>query len=233
DFGDGTTSTVVNPSHTFIVPGTYTIELTARNVDSEDISRAHTVTVYRNPTADFTIAPDIVYLPHAEISTYNQSSDAQEVLWYFGDSHTSEEFQPTHVYAEEGEYPIALVVTSRDGCKDSVMIPKSIQVLHTCGIKFPNAFTPLVQNSDGYYDPTIPETENNIFHPIYINIVEYELQIFNRWGEIVFESTEIDKGWNGFYKNELSKSDVYVWKCSAQCLGGKQILKTGNVTLIR
>lgn len=233
DFGDGTTSTEINPSHTFIVPGTYTIELTARNEDSEDISRAHTVTVYRNPTADFTIAPDIVYLPHAEISTYNQSSDAQEVLWYFGDSHTSEEFQPTHVYAEEGEYPIALVVTSRDGCKDSVMIPKSIQVLHTCGIKFPNAFTPLVQNSDGYYDPTIPETENNIFHPIYINIVEYELQIFNRWGEIVFESTEIDKGWNGFYKNELSKSDVYVWKCSAQCLGGKQILKTGNVTLIR
>jgi PKD repeat protein len=69
DFGDGTTSTEVHPTHTFVVPGTYIIQLTAKNEEAEDISRAHTVTVYRNPKADFSIAPEVVYLPDAEIST--------------------------------------------------------------------------------------------------------------------------------------------------------------------
>jgi PKD repeat protein len=233
DFGDGTTSTEVHPTHTFVVPGTYIIQLTAKNEEAEDISRAHTVTVYRNPKADFSIAPEVVYLPDAEISTYNHSADVQDVTWYFGVDDISHDFQPTYKFTEEGEFNIALTVTSRDGCKDSLMIPKAIRVLHTCDLKFPNAFTPVLQESDGYYDSSVPETENNIFHPIFINIVEYELQIFNRWGEIVFESKELEKGWNGFYKKELSKSDVYVWKCTAQCLGGKTIQKVGNVTLLR
>lgn len=233
DFGDGTTSTRTHPTHTFTTPGTYIVQLTARNGELEDVTRAHAVTVYKNPTADFTVAPLVVYLPDAEISLYNSSVDAEKVRWYFEDTLVSEEFQPSHTFTSEGNFYISLSVSSRHGCIDSVGYKQPIQVLHACDIKFPNIFTPIAQQSDGYYDSTIPETENNIFHPIFLNIVEYKLQIFNRWGEIVFESTELERGWNGWYRDELSKSDVYIWKCEAQCLGGKRLQKVGNVTLLR
>ena len=233
DFGDGTTSTEIHPTHTFLTPGTYVIQLTARNGDLEDITRAHAVTVYKNPKADFSVAPLVVYLPEAEISLYNSSIDAEEVRWYVENTLVSEEYQPSHTFTSEGNFNISLSVSSRHGCIDSVSSNQPIKVLYDCDIKFPNIFTPTTQNSDGYYDSTIPETENDIFHPIFLNIVDYNLQIFNRWGEIVFESNELERGWNGWYRDELSKSDVYIWKCDAQCLGGKRIQQVGNVTLLR
>jgi gliding motility-associated-like protein len=177
----------------------------------------------------------VVYLPEALIQTYNKSINAEHAKWYFGDGSVSDEYQPSHEYLVEGTYDIALVVQSYDGCVDSIMIEKAVDVLIDCGLKFPNVFTPIEDggDNDGYYDASVSEKNNDIFHPIFDNIVDYNLQIFNRWGEIVFESNELERGWNGYYKGKLSKSDVYVWKCKATCLGGKNIELVGNVTLLR
>jgi len=232
-FGDGGISYEENPEYTFLNSGTFVIELIATNGNQKDISRAHTVTVYENPEAGFYINPPIVYLPTANINTYNQSYLSEKVTWYFGDGTTSNEYQPSHTYAYEGIYDVALAVESYDGCKDSIKQENAVEVLLNCGLKFPNAFTPTGENNSGEYNPNIPEITNDIFHPIFLNITSYNLQIFNRWGEIVFESNELEKGWNGIYKGEISKSDVYVWKCKATCLGGKNINQVGNVTLIR
>jgi gliding motility-associated-like protein len=235
NLGDGTTSTEVHASHTYTVPGTYVVQLMASDGVDQDIARSHTVTVYDNPIAEFDINPDVVYLPDARIQTYNKSINAEYAKWYFGDEMVSEDYQPSHMYAAEGLYNIALVVQSYDGCVDSIMVQEAVEVLIDCGLKFPNVFTPIEDGgeNDGYYDSSIPEKNNDIFHPIFDNIVEYNLQIFNRWGEIVFESNELERGWNGYYKGKLSKSDVYVWKCKATCLGGKNIELVGNVTLLR
>ncbi|MCK9562588.1 MAG: PKD domain-containing protein [Bacteroidales bacterium] len=233
DFGDGSFSTEEHPQHVYTEPGTYVVQLTARNDDETDINRSHAITVYEAPRAQFSINPDIVYVPDAIIQTYNQSYNAAHSQWYFGDGTTSSEHQPSHQYQTEGMYDIALAVESFDGCKDSIMIREAVEVLLECGLKFPNAFTPIEDQNDGYYDSSVPEITNDIFHPIFNNIIEYQLQIFNRWGEIVFESTELERGWNGYYQNSMSKSDVYVWKCQATCLGGKNIELLGNVTLLR
>lgn len=233
NFGNGDTSTAVNPTYTYTEPGTYVVELTAGNEDVKDVSRAHTISVYTAPKADFEIAPEYSYLPNAMITTYNKSKNGYSYVWYFGDGDTSHIYQPTHEYTKVGIYDIALAVTSREGCYDSLLIPQAAKVLLECKLLFPNAFTPIHENSDGYYNPELPETKNDIFHPVWQNIIEYNLQIFNRWGEIVFESNELDRGWNGYYKDILSKSDVYVWRAQATCWGGKKLSYKGNVTLLR
>lgn len=233
NFGNGDTSTAVNPTYTYTEPGTYVVELTAGNADVKDVSRAHTISVYTSPKADFEIAPEYSYLPNAMITTYNKSKNGYSYVWYFGDGDTSQMYQPTHEYTKVGTYDIALAVTSREGCYDSIMIPQAAKVLLECKLLFPNAFTPIDVPSDGYYNPELPEITNDIFHPVWQNITEYNLQIFNRWGEIVFESYELDRGWNGYYKDKLSKSDVYVWRAQATCWGGKKLSYKGNVTLLR
>jgi len=232
DLGDGTITTEENPQHTYAEPGTYMISLTVTNGDLIDIARSHTVTVYQNADAIFDITPKTVALPDAVVNTYNTSVNAEKYHWEFGSSAVSDQFQPQFKYEAEGQYDIRLMVESRDGCRDTMVVPSAVTVLIDCEIKFPNAFTPAQQNG-GYYDTQAPETTNDIFHPLSVNIDEYKLQVFNRWGEIVFESFQLDKGWDGFYHDELSKSDVYVWKCEATCIGGGTYKKMGNVSLIR
>ena len=114
-----------------------------------------------------------------------------------------------------------------------MLIQNAVTVLKDCILLFPNAFTPIDKAGDGKYLPNLPETTNDIFHPVWVNIEKYHLEIFNRWGQLIFSSNSLDVGWNGFYKSLLSKQDVYVWKAEATCIGGKKILKIGNVILIR
>lgn len=232
DLGDGTISTEENPVHTYTEPGTYMISLTVRNGELIDIARSQTVTVYKNAEAKFDIAPKTVAMPDAVINTYNKSINGEKFHWEFGGMAVSDQFQPQFKYEAEGQYDIRLMVESRDGCRDTMVLPAAVTVLQNCVIKFPNVFTPDAQTG-GMYDPVAAETTNDIFHPLSLNIDEYKLQIFDRWGEIVFESFQVDKGWDGYYRDQLCKSDVYVWKCEATCIGGGTYRNLGNVTLLR
>jgi gliding motility-associated-like protein len=93
----------------------------------------------------------------------------------------------------------------------------------TCFIQFPNAFSP---NGDGF---------NEIFNPIanQLCLVEnYQLQIYSRWGELIFSSNDINTGWNGIYKNIPQELGTYVYIADAT-LGGMDMQQTGTVTLVR
>ena len=61
---------------------------------------------------------------------------------------------------------------------------------------------------------------------------DYELQIFNRWGEMIFESFDINIGWDGYYKGKLAKQDVYIWKVTGNYANGKPFAKSGDITLL-
>lgn len=233
DFGDGTTSTEINPTHTYEEPGTFIVELRAGNENSSRTSRKHTVEVYPNPTADFTVAPAEVYLPNAQVSFYNQADEGFEYRWYFGDGQRDTAYETSYLYSQEGVYDVALYVTTDKGCSDSVLQEGAVTVKLKCEMLFPNAFTPSESEISGVYLPDVPEINNDIFHPVYENVEDYNLQIFNRWGELIFESNDINEGWNGYYKGTLSKQDSYVWQVEATCFGGRKILKSGSVTLIR
>jgi len=99
-------------------------------------------------------------------------------------------------------------------------------------IQFPNAFTPNSNGpTNGYYTPGIPN--NDVFHPVYKGVVEYHLSIFNRRGELIFESNEINTGWDGYINDRLAAQGVYVWKARGRYSNGDNFEKFGNVMLIK
>jgi len=99
-------------------------------------------------------------------------------------------------------------------------------------IQFPNAFTPSGSGpSDGIYDPR--GFTNDHFFPLYEGVEEYKLEIFNRWGELLFVTEDVRVGWDGYYRGQLSKQDVYVWKAFAKFSDGRETTMKGDVTLLR
>ena len=106
-----------------------------------------------------------------------------------------------------------------------VSVSNEVQITPAAVIYIPNAFTP---NGDGM---------NDTFGAIGEGIIEYTLQIFNRWGELIFESNDIKVQWDGVYKNDIAPIDVYVYKLAAKGpnlngKGTKKIYKSGSVTLV-
>jgi|TARA_B110000879_G_scaffold178860_1_gene234409 hypothetical protein len=100
--------------------------------------------------------------------------------------------------------------------------------------KIPTGFIPNPGGSSGgIYDPQT--LENSIFFPIVEGVTDYQLLIFNRWGEIVFTSKEVLKGWDGYYRGseKMCAQDVYVWKATGKYATGKSFNKTGSITLLK
>jgi gliding motility-associated-like protein len=127
--------------------------------------------------------------------------------------------EATYKYSEAGTYPVSLVVTNNFGCIDTVV--KSIVVADDYGLFIPNAFTP---NNDGVNDTFVPKGHG---------IKSYTLVIFNRWGEQLYKTNHFETGWDGYYKGELSKSDVYTWKINCVDVKNKSHELVGSFTLIR
>ncbi len=99
-------------------------------------------------------------------------------------------------------------------------------------IQFPNAFTPNANGpTNGYYTPGLPN--NDVFYPVYKGVVEYHLSIFNRRGELIFESNEINIGWDGYINDHLAAQGVYVWKANGKYSNGQSFTKFGNIMLIK
>ena len=68
---------------------------------------------------------------------------------------------------------------------------------------------------------------------MYEGVEDYRLQVFNRWGELVFETTDVKRGWDGYYRGSPAKQDVYAWKAYARFSDGRETTLSGDVTLIR
>jgi gliding motility-associated-like protein len=142
--------------------------------------------------------------------------------WDFGDGETSEELNPKHVYRQEGTFNITLKVWTNHECFDLYVMENAVFVEPSGIVEFPNAFR-----------PDSPLEENRVFLPGIIDHVdEYHLMIFNRWGELIFESHNQEIGWDGYYKGEPAKQDVYIWKVTGNYSDGKGFSKTGDVTLM-
>lgn len=232
DFGDGDFSSDENPTHTYYSAGTFQVQLMVTNSGGQDIKNDVIITVFPAPQAYFTVAPTLVSIPDQAIQCFNQSQDASTYLWDFGDGNNSTEENPNHYYTEEGEYDIILKVWSDHQCPDEYTIHNAVVATGEGQIKFPNAFSPNPSGpSDGTYDPN--DYSNDIFHPVYKGVVDYELNIFNRWGELIFVSKDPKIGWDGYYRGKLCKQDVYVWKIKVKFVNNEVITRVGDVTLLR
>src|SRR6056297_694668 len=231
DFGDGTSSTEQQPTYTFDSAATYPITLTVVG-DNGAVNAAGSVKVYPLPEVSFTMEPRLLMIPGDQTQCYNLTQYASEYLWDFGDGSTSTDKNPAHYYSTEGQYTVSLTATSAFGCQATATRENYIEVIGKGQVVFPNAFTPsLAGPSDGAYSDS--DVSNNIFHPMAEGVVEYNLYIYNRWGELMFESKDVDVGWDGYYNGKLCPQDVYIWKVEGKFINGKTFEKTGDVTLLR
>lgn len=223
------TSRSVNPTYTYNEPGLYSVSLSATNVlgDTVKITKSNIIEVLPRPMAQFAIKPVLVYIPGGKVYTDNQSFAAFSYVWDFGDGQTSTEFEPVHTYTTEGNYDITLIATSSAGCVDTMRVQSAVRVEKGAQILLPNAFTP---GKDG---PGSGDGENDVFLPLMRGVTEFQMLVFNRWGELLFESRSPEVGWDGYFKGRLCQQDVYVYKIVAKYESGDVVTKLGDIHLIR
>ena len=188
------------------------------------------ITVYPDPIAEFTFTPNATTILNPKISFINQSVGASSFVWDFGDKNDSVNttaLHPEHTYADTGLYCIKLIATSADGCVNDVTHCLIVSPEYTFFI--PSAFTP---NGDGL---------NDVFLPKGLYILTFDMSIFDRWGEPIFTSNDLYKGWNGTANGGtlLCQQDVYVYKIKISYSNPdnpNSILKkeyVGSVTLVK
>lgn len=236
DFGDGGQSNLENPTYTYYNAGEYTVSLTAIGEGGENtVQHIDSILVRPQAFAYFTPSKTTVYIPNDPITFFNISQNATTYQWDFGDGLTSVEENPVHYYTEMGNFTVTLTANNEYNCPNIYMSENLVFATASGTVEFPNAFTPNPNGSNGgHYDPNNPGANlNDVFHPKASGVEEYQLLIFNRWGELIFESIDIDIGWDGYYKGKLAQQDVYVWKVRARTIQGTIINDAGDVTLIR
>ncbi len=218
-------------NHLFTEPGVHTVDLSVTSFGGCNAKSAYSslVIVKPSPSAAFTANPWETEINHPEITFTNQSQGSNLTYWWnFGDATTSGLLHPVHAYSDIGTYQVTLVVENGYQCVDSVS--HRVLIKPSYNINIPNAFTP-TGNNNGYYDPNNPN--NDIFYPFADYVDEFRMTIFNRWGEIIFESEDINYGWNGWYRDAPSPMDVYVYKIEFVFSDGAEITKVGDLTLFR
>ena len=173
------------------------------------------------PNPSFSINEKIISFDFPELKITNNSTKAVSYQWDFGDLNTSNAFSPVHMYNDTGHFIVKLIARNRIGCDSS--FEQKVWVKPMYRIYFPNAFTPNDQNNN-----------NDVFMPVTSGAVEIDMVIFNRWGEILFKSNNIQKGWNGRNKNgEFFPPGNYLYYINVIDIEGFRYEYSGNVLLLR
>ena len=230
-FGDGGYSNEKDPEWIFDVEGEYKVVLELFKNDGKQLSYSAVVKVHPRPQAHFEITPEKAILPKDEIRFLNYSANAVKFKWDFGDGSASDVFEPRHSYEKFSNYNVHLVVYSDWGCSDSLTVINAFSGSEYF-IEFPNAFIPNTQGPTGGYYSSKSDEAAQVFHPGYSGISDYQLKIFSKLGILIFESSDINLGWDGYNKGQLCEPGVYIWKVRGKFRNGEPFIKMGDVTLL-
>ncbi len=225
-FGDGQTDFIQNPvPHCYTNSGNYNVRLivTASDGCRDTLRRNNYIHIYPYPTAEFTNNPTETSLNNATINFYNQSSGQTSWLWNFGDTVSSNVLSPSHTYNYPGNFPVTLIVSNNEGCKDTVV--HTIIINDNFEFYAPNSFTP---NEDEINDVFLPQGTG-------WDSDNYQLWIFDRWGSTCFYTKDPLKGWDGKANggSESSASDVFVYRIELKDLGGSSHKYIGSITIVK
>ena len=226
DFGDGTTSTEIDPVHLYANTGTYTITLRVVDTSTCNITdqTQFTITVHPKPQAAFTTTP----VPAEENKPtvfLNGSLGASRFTYLFGDGTSANKNNMDtvmHQYNKTGIFQACLIAINQFGCADTVCNP--VEAIIRPVLDVPNAFTPGRPGSRG---------KNHIVKPEGFGIDKVMFRIYNRWGQKIFETTNPNQGWDGTFRGVLQPMDVYVYTLEAEFTDGTRATKKGDITLIR
>ncbi len=225
NFGDGTTSTEVNPPpHLYADTGTYIISLVVKDSTTCNKIDSTTITVVASPkpTASFTFGP-VPPQANTAVVFVNNSFGGSYYKWLFGDGDSLITVQVdttvSHIYNKTATYNACLIAYNNYGCADTVCQQVSAIIIPL--IDVPTAFTP---NGDGVNDQV---------HVKGYGIDKMDWRIYNRWGVVVYQSFDFNAGWDGKYKGVLQPQEVYTYVLDVTFTDGTKYRKTGDITLLR
>lgn len=226
-------------TYTFETDGLYDICL---NVISADgcatlITNSDFIEVFPLPIADFTADPMVTTILTPEINFTDNSYGASLYDWDFNDGYfmsgtpttvyENEDntngpiIAPVHSFSDTGHYDVTLTVTNSYGCTNEHT--ETIYIQGDFTLYTPNAFSPDGDGNNDFFSPT----------GIAIDRDNYEFYVFNRWGQLIFESYDPNIQWDGRYNNIMSQTDVYVWMVKTKDHKGETIEYQGHVTLVK
>jgi hypothetical protein len=231
DFGDGGVSDENATDYIFDLPGSYNVKLTLTDEKGRRSSAATVIEVWPLPTAEFEIHKNELPGAGDQILFTNLSAGATRYLWRFGDGATSTDTDPEHLYSRFGRYDVRLTAYSLHGCADSLTITDAFTD-QGMFLRFPNAFMPNSGGPTGGYYNQRTDEDNQVFHPVASGVASFNIKVYNKAGLLVFESNDIEMGWDGYYKGQICSPGVYVWKVRATYRNGQPIVMAGDVTLI-
>lgn len=229
DFGDGTVYNAPDDTvHTFVGGGCYDVKFTANlNGCIKDSVYQNLICVDENPIANFQPQPSVLSIMNPVTVFSNTSANATSYIWTFGDGSGATSFSPTHMYpdADGGSYLVTLTAISDLGCRDSTK--RIVEVEDELIYYVPNAFTP----DEDEFNPTFKPVFSAGYDPN-----DYRLFIYNRWGELIFQSNDINYGWDGTYAGADARvmEGSYTWRIEFKTKksDARKIL-VGSVTIIK
>jgi len=224
DLGDGNTSTAENPVNLYLNPGQYTVTLIASNAAgcTDTLVVTNAVTVNTSPIAGFFSDPKETSVLNPNIYLGDLSQGAIFGYYDMGNNQIFEGLSGLFIYTnpDTGNYTIMQVVVNEFGCTDTAF--GSIRLIGETTLYVPNSFSP---NNDG---------KNDFWRAYGLLVFDYQCRVYNRWGQLIFETDDLFEGWDGTYMNNggaLSKSDVYVYRITYRDVFGERQRKSGHIVL--
>lgn len=216
-FGDGNNSLLQNPANMYSQVNSYTVSLSVRAANGCVSATNGTVSLIPPVLADF-IPGGGDYLINQPIAFSNQSSGSSNYIWNFGDGTTTSSTDPTHAFTSLGSFGVMLVASNSIGCKDSISFMVNV---NPAGYAIPGGFTP---NGDGV---------NDGFSVLGGPFSNYELRVFNAWGNEIFVANSQNDKWDGSYRDAQQPAGTYIYIFNGKIVDGEDLRLKGEVHIIR
>jgi len=233
DYGDNTTESInglAGFGHLYESPGLYDITITITTTSGCSYTEVYNqfIEVYNNPVAGFYVNPNNISSLEPNTNFYNSSSaDALSFLWsiYEGSPSSSTDENVENVsypIGVPGDYPVSLIVSNSEGCIDSIQ--GTVSIVNDVVLYAPNTFTPDADEHNQTWE----------FYLSGVDPYDFKVQIFNRWGELIWESRDLSASWDGTYNGKVVASGMYTWSMDCvNMLDNEHINYFGHINVLR
>lgn len=231
EFGDGNKSVYRDPTYTYTEPGDYRATLTVKSKEGDAAAYTKEIKVLSRPEAAIAIDVDKSVISTKKIVFKNLSKEAKSYKWDFGDNNQSLEKDATHSYTDFATYKVTLVAEKQNGCTDTATLNNHF-IDKNYELAFPFSFRPNTTEpvNEGFYGNA--DAEGFVFYPKNYGTKIYELKILTPNGLEVFNTTNIQQGWNGYIRGRLAPAGNYTYIVKGIYPNGKSFDLKGSFRVI-